>query len=706
MNELQELEARERLQAALDSGNELAELEAREALASLIGQQPAQGMSVPQAIAEYSPGAIAGETALAVGSGIAGQIVGGLSGLGALAGGASPQEAGQRVRDVSGAMTYEPRTAGGQMAIGHLERLGRALEFIEQQSSKGAGAIGYAAGLQDTPDSPASQTIGEVVPAIAGMVVPGGQARRVAAPAPVAAARGEAGLQQVAQGVRAAESAPVGSGARAGAIEDLAVRAELQPDVARAFEESGIPPRQVPAEVLSGSQEFRQVAGGARSVPASPAAVQYRDFLNDVSRRVDDMAADAGAESTGSLNLRVAETLQKNIDDARKAERQAYGVLEGVDGVPGLISPTSRVDVSPIFDVVMKRLDDVGGDGSQLSAADRRMLGRVAVRNDDGSFTPKEMTFAGLTNLRKELNAARSGKGGFMNAADFEVEQYANAVSAATRKNAEDLGRGDAYAAAMEATGVKKRAQEAAQALLGKKLEKSFSAVMDARVDSLRKGRIAEFNKAMDSVPPELRTDAATSYVFGKIIDQSNMESRLNISGFNKFYNELSANPDAKAALYRHLEPETRKTVENIGKMTSAIKRANEDFIATGRLQTLDQGFKLADSFVGKLGRFALASKIPGGGIVADAASGAMAKNSRRLEVAASDLMGSPDFHGFVANVIADPTGAKARAAERALTKSAPWRKFYVALPQADRTAIRNGGAIAWLQSQEPEIEQ
>lgn len=713
MATLQELEqALIKADAMAQQGDQQALADARAITAEIDrmrGQQPQQpqqptaeqGMSVPQAIAEYSPGAIAGESALTLGTGIVGQVAGGLAGLGALAGGASGEEAGQRVRDVSGAMTYQPRTAGGQMAMQQMERIGRALEAYERMSGEGAGYLAYATGLTDSPASPAAQTIGEVVPAIAGMLIPGGQGRRAVqqAPAPQADA-----LRGITQGIQAAESARPGSAARAGALEDVALRAEPQPEIAGAFEASGIPVSQVPAPVVSGSQEFRQIATAARSVPASPAAVQWKEFLGDVSRRVDELASQAEAQPLDVLNVNVSTKLNRTIDDARRAEREAYAIVEGADDVPGLIARNEAVDTTPMFDALMARVNEVGGDLTQLTGADRKMLGRIAVKGEDGAYQPRPMTWAGLTNLRKEMNAARSGKGAFMDAADYEIENYANLVSGTARRNAEAKGFGEEYALAMEATGVKKRAQEAAQQALGRNLDQSFSKILESRGNALAKGQIDEFRKVVNSLgDDQLRREAVTSFVFNKIIDTRNMDNRLAVADFSKWYNDLNAKPQAKAELYKYMDADTQKTIDNIGTMASAIKRANEDFIATGRLATLDDGFKLADSLVGKIGRYALMTKL---GPVADMAAGSLQRQSRKLPEAASDLIGSPEFQGFVTRTMADPTGAKARAAERALAASAPWRRFYTRLPEAERTAIRNSGVIAWLQSQEPEVQQ
>lgn len=686
--------------------------------------QPAQQMQAPQPVEqapqqqepgffqqawERNPFVVGGDILTSMVSGIGGQIAGGISGIGtALVDG--PEAGGQTAKDVSHALTYQPENPRAQQMLQELSWIGKGFQALQNLTGTGAEEIARGFGVQPgTPAAATAYAVGSTIPDAVASLIPGGRATKLTQAeqaAARAAPRGEEALRQMTGSVQTAESARVGTRPREAALEDLAVQSQPQPAIGQAFEESGIQAQAVPPEVLSGSTEYRQLAGAARSVPASPANVQYRQFLDDVSRRVDEMATESGAMSADDLNFRVAETVQKNIDDARSVERQAYELLEGSDSTPGLIQPTAQVDITPLFDTVMKKIEDVGGNVMDLTPADRRILSRIATRMDDGTYQPRDMTFAGLTNLRKELNAARSGKGSFMNAAEADVERYANAVSATTRRNAEAMGYGDEYAAAMEATAVKKRAQQAAQDVLGKKLDRSFTAIMDAKVGQLSRGRVDEFNKVMDSLPADVRKDAATSYVFGKAINRGNMDARLDIAGFNKWYNQLDSNPRAKAALYKHLDKDTRKMVDNIGKMTSAIKRANEDIVKTGLIDSLDEGFKLADSFVGRLGRLAIATKVPVvGGIAADAAASSLAKSSRRVSQAASDLMGSPDFHSYVGKVMANPEAAAARAAERELAKSPAWRRMYVSLPKAERDAIRNLGITQWLQRGQEEAE-
>ncbi|WP_197463442.1 hypothetical protein, partial [Alcanivorax sp. HI0007] len=319
-------------------------------------------------------------------------------------------------------------------------------------------------------------------------------------------------------------------------------------------------------------------------------------------------------------------------------------------------------------------------------------------------------TWSAISGLRKELNAARGGKSTFGDAASYDLNRYGSLVSGTQRRIAEDMGFGDDYAAAMKATGVKKQAQEAAEKLLGKRLDKSFSSIFEGKVKGLAKGRVKEFEDVVSAIPAGQRQGAVTSFVYDQIIDRRNMDPRANIAKFNAFYNQVQANPAAKTALYRNLPKQARQDIDALGKITSAVKRANEDKIATGRLAAAEQGFKLGESIVGKVGQ---SLSISGGGTVggmmggpAGSAAGAAAgaaltagKKPTRLNVAASEVLSSPAFQRHVVNVVNDAKEGRISASERGLVNSPAWKRYTAELPEKDKKAIARMGVTAWLSS-------
>lgn len=489
----------------------------------------------------------------------------------------------------------------------------------------------------------------------------------------------------------------------------LAESVQPQGETMRAFEAVGIPAESVPPEVLSGNQAFREVAGTARSVPGSELSQRYRSFMEDLSRRADELSREADADDIGTVNARVEEDLAANIEEARRIESDLY------QRVDDAVAPATPVDVSGITQALRARIDEVGGDLRELSPTERKLASRFMERQTqpDGSiaYVDKPKTWSAITGLRKELNAARGGKGGFGDAASYELEKYGNLVSSTQRSIADSLGIGDDYAAAMEATGVKKSAQEAAQKLLGKQLNKSFSAMFEGKVKGLAKGRVKEFQEAIDAIPATQRQQAVTSFVYDQIIDRRNMDPRANIAKYNAWYNQLQANPAAKTALYRNLPKQARQDIDALGKITAAVKRANEDKIATGRLQAAEEGFKLSESMIGKVANAlsvaagSMAGGAAGGpiGSAAGSAAGAAATAARaptKLNVAASEVLASPGFQRHVINVINRQSAERIAASERGLANSPAWKAYVDQLPAVERRAINRGGVTAWLTSQ------
>jgi len=127
------------------------------------------------------------ETALSMGSGLVGQIAGGLHGAGALVSGDSVEDAANKVKSTQEAITYRPRTAVGQ---GLTELAGKPLELASKATGYIGGKIGKALG-----NEAAGESIGEVVPAIASTLMAGGSAlkgARAVAESPTAPLTGKA----------------------------------------------------------------------------------------------------------------------------------------------------------------------------------------------------------------------------------------------------------------------------------------------------------------------------------------------------------------------------------------------------------------------------------------------------------------------------------------------------------------------------------
>ena len=659
------------------------------------------------------PPAVAGDMIAGITAGLMGQIKGGLEGIYAAA--TEGAEAGaEAVERGVAQLSYQPKTEGGQAGFEALSKLSPVWEGLQGLMGTGAEEIGRMVGIQPgTEEAARLYALGSAMPDALGMLAPTGRAR---SPVVSPVREAPATVEGMAKTVETAARQGLGRRSRSDqATRVLAEEVRPQQEIVQAFEGVGMPAESVPPEVLSGNQAFREVAGTARSVPGSELSQRYRQFMEDLSRRADEVSRAADAEDISTVNARVEEGLAEKINRASKIENQLYTKVEDA------IAPSTPVDVSPITSALRARIDEVGGDMAELSPMERRLVGRFMQKQDDGAggvtYADKPKTWSAISGLRKELNAARSGKSTFGDAASYDLNKYGSLVSGTQRRIADEMGFGDDYAAAMKATGVKKQAQEAAEKLLGKRLDKSFSSIFEGKVKGLAKGRVKEFEDVVSAIPAGQRQGAVTSFVYDQIIDRRNMDPRANIAKFNAFYNQVQSNPAARTALYRNLPKQARQDIDALGKITSAVKRANEDKIATGRLAAAEQGFKLGESIVGKVGQ---SLSISGGGTVggmvggpAGSAAGAAAgaaltagKKPTRLNVAASEVLSSPAFQRHVVNVVNQAKEGRLVASEKGLTASPAWKKYVASLPRTSREEIARMGVTAWLSSQGEQTSQ
>jgi hypothetical protein len=152
------------LEAALVKADAAGDTEGARILAGEVRKmrsaKPAES-SLPKVV-DYNPGIGLGETALSLGTGAAGAVAGGFAGLGQAATnalGLTDTPAGDRVRQVSGAMTYEPRTAAGKGLTGGIslpfEKLAEGADWAggKVTDATGSPAVGTAVntGIQSIP---------------------------------------------------------------------------------------------------------------------------------------------------------------------------------------------------------------------------------------------------------------------------------------------------------------------------------------------------------------------------------------------------------------------------------------------------------------------------------------------------------------------------------------------------------------------------
>lgn len=639
------------------------------------------------------------ETAATMGTGIAGEVVGGLRGI-AAGGGQGGDEAIQQTRE---AMVYMPRGEAGQQNMRRLGVIGEGVKAVEDVIGEGAVEAGRVFGVD--PNSKAAAVLyaaGSSYPAAVSELLGFGLARGGIKAAGNARAPVQRTTQQTMEAVaQGAQEGITKRGQREAGARQLAE--DIRPDsqIIESAQTLGIEPTNMPPEVVSGNAAFREVAGTARSVPGSPQSFRYKEFLDEVNTRVSETLDDIEARPLSQVNEDVAGRLESDVADAARIEGELYTAVD--DAVSQQFGAAAEVRPTVVQETLMRELESVGGDASKLTALERRLLGRFFKRKD-GAWVPQTETWQSISKLRRELNQARDGQNAFGNASTGELKRYAGLVSGSQKRIADELGVADQFQQALDATGAKKRAQEAQVTLMGKQLNRSVTQKLEQAVKAGAKGRQAEVSAAIDEIPADMRGEVVTSMVADQIMDMRNMDARINVAGFNKWFNSLNANPQAKAAIYKHLSPEARTQVEAIGKLTSAIKRANEDKIATGRIVAAEQGFKLGESMIGKVLRAGLqqtAGNSAGAAGSMLAGEATAARQAGMFNRAASQVLASPEFQRHAVNVVQNAPRRAQQASERALAQSGAWQSFVKGAPESTQRAINAAGVSGFLTAED-----
>lgn len=382
-----------RLEAALVKADAAGDTEGARILAGEVRKMraasPAEDSTLTKiAKVATAPAAAVGETALQLGTGLAGSVAGGLSGLGNLATnalGLTDRNPADTVAKVSDALTYEPRTAPGRwMAEGvakPLELYAHGADWAGRKATDAATAIGLPA--------PAAASVGTAVntgiqaaPMALGPIakaIPRESAAAVAARAKAAALAGPADAK-LAAAREAGLVVPPGM-ANGGIVSRSIEGLSGEPKVAKLASKKNAPtindlirkdvglPDDVPLsrEALA---NVRKEAGEAYEFVKSTGRVatdaRYQADLHSIVKSYDTAAKDFSHRSENPF--------QKTLDGLRVKEMDAASAVEEVKLL--------RADADKAYRTGDKQLGKAFKDAGQaLDDQLDRHLRRVAIEN-------------------------------------------------------------------------------------------------------------------------------------------------------------------------------------------------------------------------------------------------------------------------------------------------------------------------------------
>lgn len=572
---------------------------------------------------------------------------GGQSGILAAAGAAAATQ---------GVLEAGQAAAGGEFSPGEVALAG---------GLGGAGALaGRAAAGVKNAIRPAAQEVAEDVTQAA--------TKTVAADAMKGAPVDDVALAKIA--TRAADGNPA-------AVQQLAELMAVDEGAAAAAKRLGI---DLPADVLSESEQIKAVFGGVRGKVGSEAEGAWSRTVKEAADKADEVVQQFdGAASPAAVSDKVLGSLNGSRD-ALKAEAKVL-----YDAVDAVIQPSARVTMDNVSEVVSKSLKDLAGDAGALSDGERRLLRLAEKAQQEG--TEGVATHEAMRRVKSDLQRAiRMGDGPFAGNDIRRLKVLERALKADELANAERLGGAEVRAqvrAAHQMTAKQKALEERIVGAFGRDKEGSAAALIQGAIADASKGNGARLAKLLKVVPEELRGEVLMTGLSSSTRAKGGVAAGgFGFAEFAKTYAGLrqKGNEAIYGQIAKELGPERAGALRDLFEISKRVTEARAAIKQTGKanqpfMQALEaEGLieRLAGNPVVKSAAVGAGAGAGGGlgAIGANALLNFLAKGDKEVVQRLGKLLISPEFSALAIEMSTKPQASSATV-KRAV-RSKAWQAF------------------------------
>ena len=600
---------------------------------------------------------------------------------------------------------------------------GAAAKVTEMIAENLPGALAQTSGAEDgglgkaLAEGAAGSAAGRAVTAAAGKVAGPvvKSAREWLSPTEKVVADATEAARAGATTSEAAQQQAAGEIGKAVTAKDYSsIAGEVKPDerILKAAQQLDMDGALLPSH-YSQSQTYRAVEQGLKSIPASQLKAKEYETINQLAQKADDLIGLAGGTTNKvGLSEKFKAESSKAIDELTAKSDAIY------DEIGGNIPKSTRMRTDNTVKLLMERAKDAGGV-DKLSTLERKLLGelqgkRERVMNDLMQYewkTTKQPVYGLVDQRRKEIGAAIGrNEGPFKDQITGNLKQLYASLTDDQEKVAQSLGMGDKWGVAKGLVKQRKDLEDHMVTALGKDLSGTFTSKLSPAIQRLRKGDVQAFDKLIEATPPSMRQEVVASALNDVFTLGSRKEQQLSIPGFVDWYAGAKKS-GALDRVMKHLPPEARRNLSNIHKVSAGIRKANEEAISTGRLNTLiesidgrngvlehlygaaEKGAAVAGGSIG-----AAAAGAPGAaiGTALGAALGQAAGKKLQLparSIAADALMADPKFQ----QALIKATEKNKKTASKVVENLPAWRSFAGHLSGDEAKQVARVGALAWL---------
>lgn len=593
---------------------------------------------------------------------------------------------------------------------GIAERIGTKAAQMTAENVPGALAQSSGAGQQDDLAGNLAQG---VVGSAAGRAVAAG-ASKVAGPViksarewlsptqkVISEADDAARLTATGEDVQNEVAKTVGSSAQKQDYEALAGEIKPQESILKAAKALDMEDALLPSH-YSGSQTYRAVEQGLKSVPASQLRAKEYETINQLAQKADDMIGIAGGtQNKVALSEKFKSESQAAIDELAKKSDSIY------DQIGSAIPKSTPTRGDSTIAMLRAKAKELGGE-QHLSGPEKMVLNKF----DQGKGVGKSLPTYGLVdNTRKQIGAAiNKNEGPFKDQTTAELKRLYASITDDQEKVAQQFGMGEKWGVAKNLVSQRKSLEDHMVNALGKDLSGTFTNKMTPAIQNLRKGNVQAFDKLMASTPPHMRQEVVASALNDVFTLGSRKEKQLSIPGFVDWY-EGAKRSGALNRVMKYLPTESRRNISNLYKVSSGIRRANEEAINNGRLGTLIDSLDSKNGVLEHLhgitskagtvvgGAIGTAAAGPMGGVVGAGIGGALSHAANKAasrparSVAADALLADPRFQ----NALIKATEKNKATVSQVIQGLPSWKRFAGHLSGEEAKQAARVGSIAWL---------
>lgn len=591
---------------------------------NLIARDPIDGLEyavkpgfratdIPRAVVSALPFLATG------GLGAAGAAAGGLGAVatgGLLAGTAAATQAG-----IEGLQASQGGEFNGEdvLMAGLLEPATMLGGAALSSGAQAVGRVGKAAASK-LMGKPAAQAAGQVAEDVTQVAAQGvDDVTRVVPPptaAPAAAAGDVAGEAARAAPIDPASLAEMlvtakGKGVKADAARaELARMAAVDTNVAQAAERLGM---DLSVDMMSGNEQFKNLAGLARSKIGSEAQAEFAASVDDIVKQADEVMKDfgatvvEGAPSSAAVSGRVLDRMKGMQAELKQAASAAHETI--AEAIP----KATKVNVSGALAEMQKIVSEVGANS--LSTAERKLQ---AVLSDPGG-----VTYQALKRQKDLIGKALEGQDSpFSNMATGDLKRLYGLIAQAQEEAVRGVG-GDALVKQLKAanalTVAQKGVEERIVAGFGKEANGDLADKMTRAITAAKGEKSKPLDDLLAIVPEDMHREviatAVTKLVSGK-------DGVFSPEKFVDFYQAMRSNPAATAKITKVIGGDVANVWRDLFEVSKAVATANPKVKFTGIGNQELEAAVMGNGLIGKILTSSVARKGVAAG--AGAAAGAM----------------------------------------------------------------------------------